>query len=133
MQEEKKNIVRKIKLDLYEIILKDDGILYIYVSGKREETIEDIKLEIKTIGELLNHKKVPMFFRHEEFALPNNEVRNYWAQKDTNPYSKAESFITTNLAQKIIGNFYMKLQKPTRPTQLFTNEKDAIEWLKTFL
>ena len=74
-----------------------------------------------------------MFFRHEEFALPNYEVRNYWAQKDTNPYSKAESFITNNLAQKIIGNFYMKIQKPTRPTKLFTNEKDAIEWLKTFL
>jgi hypothetical protein len=33
---------------------------------------------------------------------------------------------------KIIGNIYLGLNKPITPSRLFTDEKDAVEYLKQF-
>ncbi|NOG57114.1 MAG: hypothetical protein HND54_05205 [Bacteroidetes bacterium] len=133
MQMNDNNWVSKIKLDLYEISLNANGILYVYTFNKREETVEDCKQAIESFGNILNGKKAPMLFRHAEFSQPSHAVRKFWAKKDSNPYSIAESFIIDRLSQKLIGNFYLKINKPCRPTKLFTNEKDAVIWLSSFL
>jgi hypothetical protein len=37
------------------------------------------------------------------------------------------------MAQKILANFYIKINKPERPTKFFNNKDEAINWLKPFL
>jgi hypothetical protein len=36
------------------------------------------------------------------------------------------------LGQRILGNFYIKFQKPMIPTKIFNNHEDALEWLNLF-
>ncbi len=38
----------------------------------------------------------------------------------------------SDLPQKIVGNFFLKFDKPARPTKIFTKEEEAVEWLKQF-
>jgi hypothetical protein len=88
---------------------------------------------VKKFGEMVDHKPVPMLARHEDFALPGKANRDYWAKKESCPYSKADAFIINSVAMRFIANFYLNMNKPERPTRMFTEEKDAIAWLKTFL
>jgi hypothetical protein len=37
--------------------------------------------------------------------------------------------IVKNLAQNIMVSFYLKINKPIRPTKAFSYENDAINWL----
>jgi hypothetical protein len=117
----------------YYLYLRSDGIMYVRISPEKEETVELVKEMVKKMGEMVNYKQVPVLAKHEEFALPEKDNREYWATKEACPYSKADAFMINSIAMKLISNFYLKFNKPERPTRMFTDEKEAIAWLKTFL
>ena len=117
----------------YIISICNDGLLYVRVTNEVNETVERSKQLVEAIGKLVNYKKVPMLSKFDEFALPPKENRDFWAQKDSCPYTSAEAFITNSTAMKIIANFYMRIEKPQRETKMFTDIEEARKWLKTFL
>lgn len=118
---------------MYTLEFKSNGILYAYVSGSEAETLDSLKEIVEIANDLIGHKKVPMFFKHDDFALPSSEIRKYWAKKDSNPYAIAETYIVQSIAFKILADFYMRFNKPERPTKLFTSEKEAEKWLLQFV
>lgn len=126
-------ILRELKIDLYTFQYKSNGILYVYISGEREEKVEDTMRAVKAADEFMNYQKRPVLYFHEEFALPNKEVRENFARLEANPNSLADAFVTKTLAMKMLANAYLTFNKPVRPTRFFQNEEDAEEWLLTYL
>ena len=47
-------------------------------------------------------------------------------------YLTAAALIIANPVSRIIGNFFMGLNKTAFPFQLFTNQEEALKWLKSF-
>src|SRR5688572_26664024 len=82
----------------YVISYCDDGILYVRVTNEVEETVERSKALVQAIGKMVNYKKVPLLSKFDEFVLPPKENRDFWAQKDSCPYTSAEAFITNSTA-----------------------------------
>ena len=41
----------------------------------------------------------------------------------------AQAVLVNSLATRIAGNFYIRFNKPTKPTKIFTNAEDAKSWL----
>ena len=117
----------------YIISFCDDGLLYLRVTTEVEETVERSMKLVEVIGEMVNYKKVPLLCKFDEFASPPKENRDFWAKKDSCPYTSAEAFIVDSLARKLIYNFYLLINKPQRDTKMFTTIEDARKWLKTFL
>ncbi|MES2587806.1 MAG: hypothetical protein V4622_02430 [Bacteroidota bacterium] len=117
----------------YVVSFCDDGLLYVRVTSEEDETVERSMKLVETIGEMVNYKKVPLLSKFDEFALPPKENRDFWAKKDSCPYTSAEAFIVDSLAMKLISNFYLLCNKPQRETKMFTTVEDARKWLKTFL
>lgn len=117
----------------YIISICDDGLLYVRVTNEVNETVERSKALVEAIGKMVNYKKVPMLSKFDEFALPPKENRDFWAKKDSCPYTSAEAFITNSTAMMLIANFYMRFEKPQRETRMFTKVDEARKWLKTFL
>lgn len=62
----------------------------------------------------------------------SREARAYAAQSK-NDECIANAFVITSTANKLIGNFYINVNKPSVPTKIFSSEEKAIEWLETFL
>jgi hypothetical protein len=85
------------------------------------------------LGKFGGGKKYPLLLEGGKLTNVNLEARKFVAEKDSNPYSSAEAIIVKSLPQRLIGNFYMKFNKPGRPTKLFPNEAEAVIWLKRFL
>ncbi len=127
-----KVISQKI-IETHKIELIDIGILTIHNFETRIQTVEDMKLLISVIGILTNKQKMPILHTFDQFSLPNKEIRDFWASNDTCIYSKADAFIVSSLGHKITGDFYLNIEKPSRPTKLFSNKIKAIEWLKKFI
>lgn len=44
----------------------------------------------------------------------------------------AEAIVVRTLAQRLLGNFYYRLQKPNYNIRLFTSEEKAQDWLNKF-
>ncbi len=117
----------------YYLYLREDGIMYMRISSEKEESVELAKKMVEKMGEMVNYQQVPVLAKHDEFALPGKANRDFWAKKESCPYSKADAFIINSTAMQLIANFYLKINKPNRPTKMFTDEDAALKWLKTFL
>jgi hypothetical protein len=119
--------------DIYEVHLLDSGIITVHNIDKREQTVEDQKLLIEIIGELTDKKRIPILHTFDQFSLPGKDIRNAWASNDICLCSKADAFVISSIGQKILGNFYLNIDKPQRPSRLFTDKTKALEWLITFV
>ncbi|MCW3085579.1 MAG: hypothetical protein JWP12_2945 [Bacteroidetes bacterium] len=119
--------------EAFTIRLRSDGILHSHTTSSINFNVESLKKFNVVMGRMLNYKKAPLLITFDEFAIPPVETRDFWAKKESCPYSSADAYITATLGHKLMGNIYLQFNKPERPTKLFTKQEDAIDWLKTFL
>jgi hypothetical protein len=117
----------------FSLELRSDGILHSHTSSNLDFNIASLKKFNVVMGEMVNHQKVPLLITLDEFAIPPLETRVFWAKKDSCPYASADAYVATNFGHKLIGNFYLRFNKPGRPTKIFATKEEAVFWLKTFL
>ncbi len=117
----------------FSVLLLQEGIVHVKIRSVDEITLEQAKEIIECIGEFCRDRKRPSLVSSDNFSAPTAEAREYIAKKDSNPYITATAYIARSLAEKIMTNAFIRFNKPSRPTKMFTTEKKAIEWLQTFL
>ncbi len=62
----------------------------------------------------------------------SKEARDYFANERTASIQRATALLIGSPVSRVIGNFFMGLNKPISPTRLFTDPSTAIRWLHTF-
>ena len=127
-----KILLRK-DLDGFSMSLRSDGIVQVDINSGEEMDVKHIKRGVGFLKEISDGKKFPLLFVVGEFSLPSAKARLYEASEESNPYASAEAYVINSLAQKLVGNFYLKTNKPFRPTKFFRSIEEATEWLKEFL
>ncbi|MCK4764636.1 MAG: STAS/SEC14 domain-containing protein [Candidatus Aminicenantes bacterium] len=114
--------------------LGDDGIVWSIMLPQAVETIETAKKNTAAGVTLSGGKKRPLLLDMSKIKSMNKEARDYYARGDKREScEKAVALIIKSPISRILGNFFLGFNKPTEPTKLFTDEKKALEWLKTFL
>lgn len=63
------------------------------------------------------------------FFSTTSELRQLLSSKEFTDLRFATAIVTQSMASKIIGNFFIKVNKPATPTKLFSNENLAFDWL----
>lgn len=98
---------------------------------------EKVTMEMTTKGyEFLDRNGGGRFYnlyQFESYAEMDPEVRTWAADTSGNHYTHCDAIVISNLAQKIIANFYLKFNKPQMPTKIFTSTEKALEWLLTLM
>ena len=95
-------------------------------------TIVEAKEYVKKLKEIskgIPHLILKVPGKH---ATIDTETRLYMATPEALCFSIAEAVIIQNVAQRIIGNFYIKFDKPLKPIKLFEKVDEAEKWLKNF-
>ncbi|MCK5176989.1 MAG: hypothetical protein KAQ92_04650 [Candidatus Aenigmarchaeota archaeon] len=62
----------------------------------------------------------------------SREARLLFSGSETLKISIAAALLINSPMGKVIGNFFLGLNKSEYPIKLFLNEEDAIKWLRTF-
>lgn len=60
-----------------------------------------------------------------------DRARKDGTKDSENTCCKAMAIVCKTLAQKIVGNFYIRVQRPARPTRIFNSREDAVKWLRS--
>lgn len=129
----KKNESRVRKVDIFTIEMREDGIVRVYAEADEVVDMQRYQVMIRAIGELTQGQKVPVLGTAGELTIPDEAVRKYIAEPDSNPYCKVLAMVAPSLSQKILANIHARSMANKRPTQLFRTEDEAIQWLKEFL
>lgn len=61
----------------------------------------------------------------------SKEAKELTASKDFAQNTVAKAFLVDSLGHKIVGNLYLKINKPHIKTKVFTNRELAIDWLRS--
>ncbi|MES2567571.1 MAG: hypothetical protein V4565_11930 [Bacteroidota bacterium] len=122
---------KKITTHNFELEIHEAGYYLIKVFGADEFTVDDLKILVRAQKEL-GANIIPSLVICTEQASTNIELLNTLAKKAFNPYSLADAFVLSSMSQRILANFYIKINKPERPTKFFTDTYTALIWLKNF-
>jgi hypothetical protein len=103
------------------------------------EVKDDVELEVSDILILVDFQKelgggrtYPVIILPSPTATTNSDLIKYISKKEHLPYTKADAFILTSVAQKILAKLYIRFVPPERPTQFFTKKEDAFKWIEKY-
>ncbi|MCA0431063.1 MAG: hypothetical protein LCH32_11250 [Bacteroidetes bacterium] len=125
-------IERKISFEFGKVELLKNSIIRVVLYENSTIDFDESYRMNKAIGELSNFKEALVLVVAETGAVITAEARNFSASEQGQAYSIAEALVVTNLAHKIIANFYLKINKPIKPCKVFNAEIDAVNWLLEF-
>ena len=117
---------------VFSVELIDNSYYKVIVFENQEFTTEDLKKLVEA-QKKNNELILPVLVFCENNAQADAVLLAKLSKNKNNPYSKADAFIINSLAQKILANFYVKINKPERPTKFFDKEDEALEWLKQYI
>jgi hypothetical protein len=124
------SITNKINLIHSVIELREDNIVCVLASDQvySESNIRDIN---KAIGILTDQKRTLALIVASNYSDIEADARKFLSKPEAAMYSLAEAYVIKSLAQRLIANFYVRVSGTPVPTKFFTEQKQALEWLKS--
>jgi len=112
-----------------ELIKRDDQI-YIYKAlPKSSIDIETVKAMTLTGDEWNGNKLCANLIDIREVAFIDSKARTYGAEQYRS-YVAGQAILIESRISSYFANLFLKFSKPKVPTKLFTDENEAISWLK---
>lgn len=125
------SIIKELDYIEVNIQLKSNEIVYVLF---KDNCVIDVDFQMRLLDyyiDITNGKLMAFIFLAAENVSVTKEARDNAILIENQSMVGASALIVTNLAYKIIANFYMKVNKPKRPLKAFGNEEEAINWLQT--
>ena len=113
--------------------IDDDGILISAYKESSNIEIEDAIMVRDATLELTGGKKCVALVDLTNVRTISKEARYYFSGTEfAQVFIAAASFVSTPVS-KIIGNFFLGMNKPAMPVRLFNSRDEAIAWLKEYM
>ena len=112
-----------------EIKMLTSGIIHCKVLPDTFLTEDDARENIEAISRMAKGKRVPVIVDIRAAKGASKEARKFFGKKEVAEVQSACAMITGSPLTKLLGNFFIGVNKPLFPTKLFTDEKDALNWL----
>lgn len=125
-------VVAREEWEAFAVELRSDGLVQVLIQPETEVDVEQVKKIVEATGKVTNGSKAPVLVLAGEYTLPTADARNYIAEPG-NSFALAEAYVLRSLPQKIVGDFFLRFNNPGRPTRIFTQKEQAIQWLMTFI
>ena len=122
-----------IKTSAYTTWMGKDGIARTVVKSDAEVNLKEAQENTRAIASLHTGKKFPLLIDSRNIKYITKEARDHFSIKNRETVVTSFAILIYSPLSRIIGNFFMGLNKPTVPAKLFTDEQEALQWLKKFL
>jgi hypothetical protein len=126
-------IISSTELTATHVSLRADGIMHLAIKDEIEVTVEDIIAMNEAVGRIGDGRKYPNLITVGRYTSISKEAREFAAGDEANKYTLADGYVLHSFHQKILANFFIKINKPKLPVKFFNHENEAVEWLKQFL
>ncbi|MCA6435584.1 MAG: hypothetical protein IM600_10915 [Bacteroidetes bacterium] len=117
----------------FDVYLCEGDMVVIQTKNNSTIDVMDIK-EMLSLIDLFNlESKSKLLSIAGAFSELTSEAQKFMRTEEANVNRHiAEAIVVNSLAQRIIGNMYLKIASQNRPSKLFTVATKAIEWLKAY-
>lgn len=113
------------------IWLEDDGIVRV-INLPRSETRLKEAIQNVHATEIFGDEKRPVFIDISRIKSASRGAREYFAGSEASKRTTVMAILVGSSTSRVIGNFFLGLNKPKYPIKLFCSEKKALDWLKSY-
>ncbi|MBF0352680.1 MAG: hypothetical protein HQM11_16730 [SAR324 cluster bacterium] len=110
----------------------EDGIVRMIYETNAQLVLEDARNNVELVNKLTGNKKRPLLVDARHSKSVDKAARAYLASEGAKNLSAFAILVESPLS-RMIGNFFIGLDKGPIPTRLFTSETEALRWLGEFL
>ncbi len=119
-----------IEVTCYHTWQEDDGVVRTKVKPGADVTLKEAKENSDAVNSFYYGEKFPLMIDARGIRSMTREARSQFSLKGRNSGAKAFAIVIDSSISKVVGNFFMGLNKPEVPARLFTDEDEALKWLK---
>ncbi len=112
------------------VSLLNDNIFRIFIKNNVELNIEDLDKNYFFFKEHIPQNKVPFLIIFTQGASTVKGANERFIAEGRLSIKSKEAFVIESLAHRIMANFYIRTTKQNHPTKIFSNETDALKWLR---
>ncbi|MCB9136495.1 MAG: hypothetical protein H6636_13795 [Anaerolineales bacterium] len=113
--------------------LDEGGVLHAIYFPAPEHTLADARASSVALMQVAQGKRRPVLVDIREVKSVALEARKYYASEENTQIVSALVLLIESPISRMIGNFFMKLSNLPFPVSLFTDEEEALAWLRAFL
>ncbi len=122
-----------IDLDKFNLTLVEPGIIENYIKpGVLIEAADAWELKRQNLL-LAEQKEYCVLVVSGHLSSVSKEAREVVASREFVVKTKAKALIVDSLGHRIVGNFYLSVNKPYIKTKIFSDRSEALKWLRTQL
>lgn len=110
----------------------EEGILFFEY---KPNTTIDLEVAMRVVADRVafqNERQLPVFCDMRGMISIDKAGRDYLA-KSGSLLAKAVALIVNENVSMTLSTFYLEINKPSVPTQIFTDEQEALKYLRSFL
>jgi hypothetical protein len=113
--------------------LDTHGILWARHAAGSEQTLTEATENVAAALRLTGGKRWPLLIDMSAVKSINREARQYYAGPATAAVASAYALVVGSPLSRVIGNFFIGLNKTAAPTRLFNSCDEARVWLGQFI
>lgn len=106
-----------------------DKILYTECSPNTTMTLDDGKESTRISAEMVNYEPRPLLCDLTNVVRMSQDCRKHFAGPEHSATFSKCALIVTSPISRLIGNFFLGLNKPLKPTRLFNSRDEGLKWL----
>jgi hypothetical protein len=119
-----------LSTSFFSAILEQDGIVRLTWIPNAEITLAAAKESVAAVETLSQGKVRPLLVDMRSAKSIDREARAYYGSPGMKA-ANAIALLADSAVSQVLANFFLRINKPTIPTQMFTSETEALKWLKT--
>lgn len=122
----------RIDTTAYTTWMGEDGIARTVVKKHAEVGLQEAVENSAAVKSLFKGKKFPLLVDSRNIRSITKEARDHFSIRNRETVVTCFAIVVHSPLSRIIGNFFMGLNKPSVPARLFTSEAEALKWLKKY-
>jgi len=113
-----------------ERIWLEDGVLRCVVLPTASHTLADALENTRAVAELAEGRRVGMLLDTRASRGLDRDARLHYVRPEAADLVAALAMLIDSQIGRVLGNFFMRVNRPPFPLRLFTAEAEALAWLK---
>lgn len=111
----------------------EDGICRTKTKPLAEIRLKEAIENSGAVSSFYKGQKYPLLVDARNVKYMEREARKHFSTNGRDTKINSFAVMVKSPLSRMIGNFFMGLNKPMMPARLFDDEQEAIAWLKRFL
>ena len=95
--------------------------------------LDDAVINVEAVGQLAAGRRLPLLLDMRAHATSaTRECRDYYAGAEAQVVNLAVAMLVRSNISRILGNFFLGLNKTRFPFRMFSDVDEALAWLRSF-